>query len=262
MRIEETGLSPDLSPESPDMSRLRRGDGFFGGGYEAHRKSTSSVMTVKTANSEALERMGQMDVIQRVRTVSTHHGMSPSSSQDEQSPQQSQSPPQPQHPGMRPRLSIVPGSPNKSAASGPSALSLSFSVDRGGRDTLVSSPTEMTSPMLSLDDPPPSSALSKGPRPPPPPPAKSKIFSGGEVAKRVAAYERQMTLVTTPTTPTTSDILQGPRSPPSDHQERRERRNSKAVRVDYGFAERPALFVANPDYRGSRMSTPSPLGSQ
>ncbi|KAG9105006.1 hypothetical protein FRC06_002927 [Ceratobasidium sp. 370] len=226
--IKETGHTPEPSPSDvvQGHSRLPNANGIPLG---PHRRSASSLATVKTADSSALERIGQMDIIQRVRTASTQHRQSLSLETSLESAEE-------QEPSgfipRRPRLSIVPGSPvggSKSAAESHQESRAStppLSEDHG---TIVASPTELASSVGHS----PSKPTTPRPR-----------QATGKVAERVAAYERRMT-ESSPVTPTRRSPVGGEAT----------RLNTKShIRIEYGFVQRPELFVANPDGRASPSS--------
>ncbi|KAG8748263.1 hypothetical protein FRC10_007653 [Ceratobasidium sp. 414] len=227
--IKETSNTPEPSPSDAVQgpSRLPSTNGVPLG---PHRRSASSLTTVKTADSSALERMGQMDIIQRVRTASTQHRQSGSLETNLESAEEQESS------GFiprRPRLSIVPGSPIKGSKSATEShqesrvSTPSLSEDHG---TIVASPTELAS--------------SIGHSPIKPPTTPRPRQATGKVAERIAAYERRMT-ESSPVTPTRRSPVGGETARPH---------MKSHVRVEYGFVQRPELFVANPDGRTS----PSP----
>lgn len=227
--IKETGLTPDMSPEDPFKipSRLSTTNAVATG---SHRRSVSSLATMKTADSAALERMGQLDIIQRVRTASTYHAQSLSLETNPESVEEDQT----VGPSTRrPRLSIVPGSPLQSATeSGHSyrfsrASTPSLSEDHG---TNIASPTELTSVGHSS----PTKSITT--------PTRTRRTTG-EVARRIADYERRMT----------ESNLGGtsPRKSPVGDGEAKELRSPVRARVEYGLAQRAELFIANPDGRAS-----------
>ncbi|KAF8754213.1 Galactose oxidase, central domain [Rhizoctonia solani] len=136
--IRESRISPDASPAEPPLVRP---PSVIIGSVGAHRRSSSSLVTVQTADSAALEQMGQLDIIQRVRTASTHHTQSASQDTNSDSIEETSS----ARPSRRPRLSIVPGSPSKTSAESRQETNTptpSLSEDHG---TIVTSPTEITS---------------------------------------------------------------------------------------------------------------------
>lgn len=69
--IEESGNTPDGSPDTPESRppSAKRRSGIYG----VHGRSSSSLQTANTADTDMLDRMGgRMDVVQRMRTASTH----------------------------------------------------------------------------------------------------------------------------------------------------------------------------------------------
>ncbi|GAB1521910.1 hypothetical protein RhiTH_005009 [Rhizoctonia solani] len=216
--IRESRISPDASPAEPPLVRP---PSVIIGSVGAHRRSSSSLVTVQTADSAALEQMGQLDIIQRVRTASTHHTQSASQDTNSDSIEETSS----ARPSRRPRLSIVPGSPSKTSAESRQETNTptpSLSEDHG---TIVTSPTEITSvghsSPIKLTAP-----LQARPR-----------QRNGTVAERVADYERRMSQANSPTTPRKSPVGGEPDSG----------RPRSRVRVEYGLVQRPELFIANPD---------------
>lgn len=138
------------SPDSPESKSKRN--------KTEHRKSQSSLQTTRTADSEAIERMGGMDVIQRIGT----NGTTPSTGRD--TPERDPS-------WTLPRsLSVV-------ASSGRSEGSSTQHDD----SSMVESPVEMTSKDLVTQD---SSSDNSTP-------AQRPISSAG-VMDRIQAYERRM----------------------------------------------------------------------
>ena len=63
--------------DSPEPQKARDQQAYTG----SHRKSVSSLQTARTADSDAIERMGGMDIIQRVATSHSHQ-TSPSTGRD------------------------------------------------------------------------------------------------------------------------------------------------------------------------------------
>ncbi|KAG9125860.1 hypothetical protein FRC07_005922 [Ceratobasidium sp. 392] len=226
--IRETGHTPEASPHDAVSSHSRSSSANPLPNVP-HRRSASSLATVQTADSSALERIGQMDIIQRVRTASTQHRQSISLETNPESAEEQESlgfiP-------RRPRLSIVPGSPvggSKSATESHQesrASTPSLSEDHG---TIVASPTEATS--------------SIGHTVKPTTPVRPRQATG-KVAERIAAYERRMT-ENSPVTPTRRSPVGGEAGRP---------RTKSQVRLEYGFVQRPELFIANPDGRASPSS--------
>jgi hypothetical protein len=232
--IRETGITPDASP-AEDI--LVRPPSIIVGSVGAHRRSASSLVTVQTADSAALERMGQLDIVQRVRTASTHHTQSLSLETNLDPAEDLNT----LRPTRRPRLSIVPGSPSKTITeSGHSnresrASTPSLSEDHG---TIVASPTELNS---SIGHSPTKSSTPVRAGPP--------RRGTGKVAERIADYERRMTVANAGGSSPREAIQKSPVGGES-----KEARHHTRTRVEYGLIQRPELFIANPDGRTS----PSP----
>ncbi|CAE6410443.1 unnamed protein product [Rhizoctonia solani] len=221
--IRESGVSPDPSPAEVPLARP---PSVIIGSVGAHRRSSSSLVTVQTADSAVLEQMGQLDIIQRVRTASTYHTQSASQDTNSDSIEETSS----ARPSRRPRLSIVPASPSKTIAESHKESNTptpSLSEDHG---TIVASPTEATSSAGHSSPIKLAAPLQVRPR-----------QRTGTVADRVADYERRMSQANSPTSP---------RKSPVSGELNNERPRSR-VRVEYGFVQRPELFIANPDGRTS-----------
>ncbi|KAG8724822.1 hypothetical protein FRC12_024264, partial [Ceratobasidium sp. 428] len=171
--IKETGHTPEASPHDMVSSHSQSASANALP-HVPHRRSASSLVTVQTADSSALERIEQMDIIQRVRTGSTQHRQSISLETNPESAEETSA-----FIPRRPRLSIVPGSPvggSKSATESHQesrASTPSLSEDHG---TIVASPTEATS---SIGHSPTKPITPARPR-----------QATGKVAERIAAYER------------------------------------------------------------------------
>lgn len=176
--------------------------------YGAHGKSMSSV---RTADSEAIERMaGTMDVVQRVHTRS-HRGTGSTSSAG--------------------GLSLESHAPASISDHG------EFEGNEPVRDDLIlfTSPLEIRPPPLARTASPPSSTTSSQPPSRPASGGKSTNSSSSNVADKIKAFERKSTLET-------------PASPSATNTKRHEERGEKKrVEVKYGLAPRRSLFVANPD---------------
>jgi len=182
-----------------------------------HGKSMTSV---KTADSEAIERMaGNMDVVQRVKSGSRWGSGST---------------------GSVSGLSVNTHASDSEAGDRSSAYG-------GVADThedlmLFTSPVKETSlrPSHSTEDP--------FADPPPSRPPFRTIFAptapkSPKVAERIQAYERRMS--------------QDQTSPLALNSKNREEKAKKRVEVDYGLVPRPSLYVANPDHRLSQPSVDS-----
>jgi hypothetical protein len=242
--IEESGNSPDGSPESREQLSKDSSGGTVssaGGGVaglEATRKrdssghrigpssythataaqSSASLKTMKTADSDIAEKMatGHYHAVQRAGTPSHHE----SSNSD---------------PGSM--SSAHPSERDNAAA------------DELGDLAFVTSPTVM-SPTDNRNP------VSTGPRPLPRLPRASKTPAAAGVAARIAEFERRATL-----NQSSSGIPGGPRLPPSpastaaEWREKRHRTTppenteTQGTKVRWSVAERPSLFVANPDTR-------------
>lgn len=201
------------SAESPEERWRRR----------SQRRSVSSMQTSKTADSDAIERMGGMDVIQRVGTNNSHQTTTSTRGDTED------------HSWMPARPLSVVASSGRSAVSHPPS-------NHEEADVMVESPINVDFPSSltsSLD----SSVAITAPIPLRPIPVKDSVLS------RVRAYERRMSQdaegVTSPGAPL---------SPTGRNTRKLEETSSRnRVTVNYGLAPRASLFVANPDHK----STPS-----
>jgi hypothetical protein len=181
-----------------------------------HRKSMSSVQTAKTADSEAIDRIGVMDVIQRVGTSHSHQTTSSTGPESpDRDPSWTVSSP----------LSVIASSgrsdeshlrldDDSTVESPPTHLGLS-----GKESTSVTSVQSSSTPKRSI--------------------------SGGNVLDQVHAYERRLSQSAE------SDPSPGlPLSPGVRNTRKTEEHSSKnRVTVNYGLAPRPSLFVANPDHK-------------
>ncbi|KAJ7227409.1 hypothetical protein GGX14DRAFT_629826 [Mycena pura] len=181
----------------------------------AHGKSMSSIQTQQTADSEALERMGDVDVVLR----GNRHGGSTST-----------------------RGSEVTG--GGSTDEGHGQVQRSWRSQESADEPVYTSPVEMV-PASSFNLPTPPSrtrSLSPSVRPP-----LSTASSGSSVAERIRAYERRMSQdVGAPPPP--------PPSTNADVQER-VRKKSHVHGVNYGLVPRASLFVANPGGRDASGDT-------
>jgi hypothetical protein len=200
------------SPDSPQPQSWQN--------KPSHRKSISSVQTTKTADSEAIERMGGMDVIQRIGTSHSHQTTS-STGRDTPERDLSWSVPSP--------LSAVASS----GLSGESQLRLE-------EDSTVESPVNMTHidslPNRSNSDASSQSAQSS---------SSKRPILGGNVLDRVQAYERKMSQDMEGLTSPGSPLSPGARTT----RKKEEHPSKTRVTVNYGLAPRPSLFVANPDHK-------------
>ena len=248
--IEESGNTPDGSPDSPENSKESSGSGgthssAIAAGVAALRAhhlgkrdsagnrrvgrhsqhSTSSLGTTRTADSDMVEKMvgGHYQLVQRAGTPSQHEP-----------------------------------SPTDASATSTINSEAERGDDHGARHGLGDFGDVVTSPTTMGD---PRNPVMTGPRPPPPPPLRSKLkMSSVDFQNRVAEYERRAAEAST-------QIPGGPRLPPSPTEsaaERREKRRRTATmlssaedpelpqtpsRTRWTVAERQSLFVANPDNR-------------
>ena len=212
--------SHSRSPTSPEPQQARGQQAYSG----SHRKSVSSLQTARTADSDAIERMGGMDIIQRVGTSHSHQ-TSPSTGRDTPDREQPWPTPRP--------LSVV-------ASSGRSEGSHA----RLESNSTVDSPLEMNKADLGRNTPTPED-------PAPPETTHStphRPLSGGNVLNHIQIYERRILDVETAS-------AVSPLSPDARNTRKREVNPSRSrVSIHYGFAPKPSLFVANPDHNGSPSS--------
>lgn len=263
--IEETGKSNDPSPASAKAKKASGGsEASTGKPRGFHSKSMTSM---KTADSDALERMGRkMDVVQRNRTTSSEVSLLPTD--DEMDFGMVPGPRLVAHHAGTGSTSSFYERPTPPQHSSSGATSGTASQPRRTPSVIVESPAQLTpqsgtqetyqTAFTNLSRPPPRTQQSSPPdsfktapstqashgRSPPPPPQRKRRLSQG-IATRVATYE-QMSEPSTPTSP--------PPLPPPPAGEHR-RRTSVGVGVRYGLTERPSLFVANPDRRSATGST-------
>ena len=230
--IQETSTSTTDRPESPEIDRGRTKKKFYStsGGQE---KSTTSLKTNRTADSEAIERMaGLIDVALREATGSSieYTSSSPGRSPERAtiyssagSETQSQYCRYPSSSSDDMNLAIAP------------ILVNSFNESR----EIVESPIEETSTfplntsIVSID-----SEQSECATPTARTPRSKRPTSVGAVATRVAEYERRMTQEMAPST--TSKVHPNA--------------SRKGTSVKYGLVQKPELFIANPDKRASTSS--------
>ncbi|KAJ8693039.1 hypothetical protein PTI98_010290 [Pleurotus ostreatus] len=223
--IRDPNPPPRLNPIEENQ---HSGSATSGGAAGAHEKaethvqgihngkSTTSLQTTRTMDSEALERLGgTMQVVQRIRDASGSADSGNTSFR---------------------RLSRVDTlSSNDSGYDADVAVLAGMFTNRSPEEKLEDVMTPLaTSPMQSPNSPGAHSSPTKTPSTPssrPPPP---RLAPGGKVASRVAAYERRM-----------SQDVDSPIASPVGVKEDKTRRKH----VDYGLAPRPSLFVTNPDSR-------------
>jgi hypothetical protein len=184
-------------------------------GHALHGRSATSLQTSRTADSDAIERMGGMDVVKR----DSSHFTSPSTASSVESARELW------HLPARPTLSVVEsGDGSREGGSGTDTAT-------------IDSPAEMTA-----DEHERSSRDSEHESPPGPSfSVQRNSPRGSGVAERVRAYERRMSLEQESASP-----------PPADMRSTRQKeirspkRTSKSGGL-YGLAPRPSLYVANPN---------------
>ncbi|OCH93032.1 hypothetical protein OBBRIDRAFT_378631 [Obba rivulosa] len=160
--IEESAQSQSQSPDTPESRRRDRQ--MYTSGH--HRRSTTSLQTAQTADSEMIEKMGRtFDIVQK-DTISSHASGPSTSSAGGDSPEAEL----PQQPEGQPYIFTPSGGPKGHD-------------DGGGRDFLVQSPTQMT----AADGSDLASPLAYQPMTPP-----RRPQSGGRVAARVQDFERRV----------------------------------------------------------------------
>ncbi len=250
--IEETGKSNQPSPENSADAKKGSGGTVDLGGFAHHRKSLSSM---KTADSEALERMaGRLDVMQRGRTTSSDVSLTPAGSINEDY----------EYGGAR--LVTVHGAapsassigdrrpPHRHGTSSNSQIASPPSTDSPG---VISSPGMSTEETYQTAQSRPgapqreSSESYKTAQSRPSalnPPQRRQTGKG--VADRVAVFEGMRLTQSPPTSPVAADKFPSNRG--ADLEAKR-----KSVGISYGLAQRPSLFVANPDRRIGSGSTTS-----
>ncbi|KDQ19342.1 hypothetical protein BOTBODRAFT_27924 [Botryobasidium botryosum FD-172 SS1] len=271
--VEGGALSTDVSPVSPAVKKNGRAH-IAGDAYHAHGRSASSIQSVHTANSEMLEQMGnRMIVVQRLRTASSSQqlhlhqasGSDPASTSSEYS---YSAPP----PVTRMRLPSVPASlleDNDSSeefgtrpAARP-ALSIASDLTASPIEApeMISpfadpptpsafSPRTPTKPVLAKYPPPvPSSSSSSPRRSPSPLPMSPRRRATGEVAARIAAYERRMSQADIP--PVVPIAPAQTPSPLTAKANLPEGSGGSVPKNVWGVVHKPELFVANPDRQSS-----------
>ena len=235
LAIEESmhSMSPEHDQDSPKShhsnvpgwgpSMSRRGSKVYGG---EHRKSATSLQTSRTADSEAIEKIGgMMDVVQvRSGSQRTRESSSSSMSIDTHIADWG--------------MGRVEGDEDVALMTFTSPVEMA-QVGADSRQLPPSnSPTKTPSPIRApsvVQTPSPASSaasLASGGRK-----GRPRPLSGGAVASRVQAYERRM-----------SQDQEVP-SPTNTRQwEERTRKKSHGATVNYGLVPRPSLYVANPDH--------------
>lgn len=244
--IEETGQSNDPSPESikpkqgsgdsaiPAIARLKQKHPL----RDLHSKSLSSMAT---ADSEALEKMGRMDVIQRGRTASSET-TTPAGSINEDweygiahlVPLQHASPvssmgdrPMPLHKSSSGTTATMPTPPSASGSGS------------GTQETYITANTHQTQGLHQES----SDSVPSIP-PPPAAPRRGRRPSAG-LATRVAVFEGMALSTSPPGSPMSPTFSRSPSTAGPSPLREVDKRKSGGVR--YGLMERPPLFVANPD---------------
>jgi len=177
-----------------------------------HERSVSSLQTAQTADSEVLERIGSLDIVQRDLTIGCGNIY-----------------------GGRPLSAVMPDDTSglaheaRSSLSGDDDISETaevrwFTPPVGAKPTVVPSPSGRAAFLPGARSPPPK------PRP-----------SGGMVASRVQAFEQRLSIDAEASKPPTPDEKS------TKHREVIVGKHRDRSMVKYGFAPRPSLFVANPD---------------
>ena len=201
--------------------------------YSAGLSSGKSMSSLRTADSEAIERMaGTMEVIQRVKTRSQRGTGSTSSAE-----------------GMSHRNSVV-SEVGERTRENSGSWEGSF-IGPGDAANMVTSPVDQDAPPshpladlvsepVTVVNKPSTTPLGISPPPPlvhrPRSDTSGGSSSDGKVADRVKAYERRMS-------------MDQPISPPPSNTKHKEERSKKRVEVDYGLVPRRSLYVANPDHK-------------
>jgi hypothetical protein len=223
LAIEESAQS--LPPDSPQSQNFRSGSGSDSQKvrqnsrlyHSGHGKSASSLQTTKTADSEAIEKLGgTMVVVQR----DASGGASTSSAGGRATPD-----------GLTSQVTLFTDeqgsltftSPKEmTPTESPSSMSRSVSASQSRITSAAEGPS--LGRRSSADSP-----LVSGKRP----------ALRGAVAARIQAYERRMSQDSPPLSPDTRNT------------KHKEARTKKVVTINYGLAPRQSLFVANPDHGNS-----------
>ncbi|KAF9510296.1 hypothetical protein BS47DRAFT_1348219 [Hydnum rufescens UP504] len=209
--IEESGNTPEDSPRSAGPRDAPDNLKVVPSAYAFHGRSTSSLQTAVTGDSDMLERMGgKVPVIKRMQTASTTHSPTPSSSLSASSSEQ--------------RDMIVGFNSEIGEAS--SSTATRYNVGKG---------------------------VLTGPRPPPSPRKGRLNLPPAGVPDRIAEYERR-TVVATADRHSGGTKLSSPLTETVGEQKERRSKlrdssTSASARVEWGLANRPSLFLANPDNR-------------
>ncbi|KAG8944413.1 hypothetical protein FRC04_001993 [Tulasnella sp. 424] len=263
--IEETGQSNDPSPESV---KPKEGSGDSAIGFVARRKlkhplrdlHSKSQSSMATADSEALEKMGRMDVIQRGRTASSETTTPAGSIYEGWEYGTAHLVPL-QHASPVSSFGDRPSPVTHKSSSGTSAFlpTPPSATGSGTQETYLTAKTHQDSGPSNRDGSDSFKSIPSPIPPPPPAPRRGRRPSSG-LASRVAVFEN-MALSTSPPgspSPLSPTSPRSPRSPSTISQSPlREVDKRKSGGVRYGLMERPPLFVANPDAKSMRSATES-----
>ncbi len=200
-----------------DVSTSSRGVPMKLYGVDRHGKSVSSL---KTVDSEAIERMaGTMDIVQRITTRS-HRGTGSI--------------------GSIGGLSLDTHASTHIWEREDRISEADDSQNRTERNLIMfTSPVEMersvpTSPQLLDHEPAAVGTTLRSDLTLSPPISTAPHPSSSNVSQRVRTFDRRMS-------------MEAPVSPPPTNTRHREERTKKVVEVNYGLARRPDLFITNPD---------------
>jgi hypothetical protein len=220
------GAIEERSVDSPHPSQPSR-DSSVGSYHQRiystinHGRSVSSLQTAQTADSEALERISGMDIVQRDSTIGSRYG----SGVDDPA-------------ARRPLSLLMSADRSDESHEARSSLSGGSGVSLPPMEVELLVPARAAIPYTLSS---PTSVSGSGSRPSP----VTRLSSGGLVSSRIQAFERRMSMDAEASKPPSPD--------------ERSTRN-REVRVDggrdrraikYGFAPKPSLFVANPDRKSS-----------
>jgi hypothetical protein len=203
--------------DETDVSISSRGVPMKIYGVDRHGKSVSSL---KTADSEAIERMAvTMDVVQRITTRS-HRGTGSIGSIGGLSLDTHAS----THILEREdRISEADGGQNRTEEN-----LIMFASPEEMERSVLTSPQPLDHEPTTVDTTPRSDLTLS------PPISTAPQSSSRNVSQRVRAFERRLS-------------VEAPVSPPPTNTRHREERTKKVVEVNYGLARRPDLFITNPD---------------
>lgn len=232
---ESTHPSPQATEDSNLPSTSTSGNGVSKAGKVGSAYAASTKSSIKTANSELIERMdGRVEVVQRALSLTSRGTASPATTFDSRADS---------HQWGASSMEEASGSddthqPWTTASEGETEVLIAESPTettyRGN-----GSPTDTRTDMSSNMEPQPdasSSNTSTGAqerrhRPP-------RRTLTGAVAERVSAYERRLS-----------------QSPPLDTTPRPKDERSRRGGVGYGLVPKASLFIANPDRRNPSGST-------